>query len=154
MGEKALSRYCGVRIPWVTLGEITPLLGIHLEEHILPLQGKKASWEPLSSRSAAGDTGTHRGQKIWCFLLNHRFQAPTQPCDCISGTGWCQCSVVRLSSGEESGSLPCGSYKIWSFEYQLPARDKIQNCPQLGRQVEGKDLTKPREIVQLSVRAS
>ena len=36
-------------IPWVTLGRIVPIPGVHLEEHILPFQGQKANWELLSS---------------------------------------------------------------------------------------------------------
>lgn len=36
------ARYCGVGIPWVSLGENIPPPEVHLEEDILPLQGQKA----------------------------------------------------------------------------------------------------------------
>lgn len=53
---------CGMGISWVSLREITPLPGMHLEQGILPFQGQKALWEPLSSHSTAGKRSTHRGK--------------------------------------------------------------------------------------------
>lgn len=50
--ERAAGRDCtvgpGEAIPGVTQRKIAVLPGVHMEECILPLQGQKASWKPLS----------------------------------------------------------------------------------------------------------
>lgn len=45
---------CSEGIPWVVLREIAPLLGVYLEEGILPLQEQRALQEPWSGCSAVG----------------------------------------------------------------------------------------------------
>lgn len=57
-GESIAGRDCTIScsefIPWVTLREIIPLPRVHLEEHILPLQGQKAIREPLNGTQQKG----------------------------------------------------------------------------------------------------
>lgn len=48
-----------VRDPLIALGENVPLPGVQLEEGILPVEGQKTWWAPLSGYSTAGERGTH-----------------------------------------------------------------------------------------------
>lgn len=54
----------GEVILWISLGEIAFLLRIHLEELMLPLQGQKASWEPLSSTQQQGQRCIQKTHKL------------------------------------------------------------------------------------------
>ena len=47
-GQEVDSGQHDVVIPWLTLGGIIPLPGVHLEEGILSLQGQKMQKAPLS----------------------------------------------------------------------------------------------------------
>ena len=51
-------------IPRVTLEESTPLPRVHLQEHILPLHGQKASWEPLSSAQQQGQRCAQKADNL------------------------------------------------------------------------------------------
>lgn len=125
-------KYC-VGIPWVTLEENIPLAGVHLEEGILPLQGKNTLQAPLSSYSLARYRSMHRGQ-ITCsqffIVLYHKLQAPALPCNYSPGTEQhqTQCGEAQLQR-RGVGLRHSRSFKIWSFVFHPGARHKTQeNC--------------------------
>lgn len=68
-GKRVACRVCarcwGVEISWITMRENIHLLGLYLEDGILPLQGQKTYEAPLSSHSTAG----HRGTWQWADNL-------------------------------------------------------------------------------------
>lgn len=106
-----LEQQSGMGSPWVTMGENSPLPGVHLQEDILSFQVQKTLWAPLNSYSLPGDRGTCRGQ------ITHA----------SAFLGWSSTrhSTLRLSS---SGGRPVctmlAPLNIWSFESQLCTRDK------------------------------
>lgn len=126
-GLGADGRQYGVGIPWVVLGKNIPLQSVHLEESKLPLQGQETCEAPLSSHSTVGERGICKEEITWLqpfAVLHHRIQEPAQPYDCFSGTEqhWAQHCKAFLW---EKGAGPClaRSFRIWSFESQLYARE-------------------------------
>ena len=91
-------RQCSVGIPLVELGEKVTLLGEHLKEGIMPLQGQKTWLVPLSDHSTTGYTGVCRGQIKWLQLFtvfHHKLQVPVWPCNGFSETEQCQAQCCR-----------------------------------------------------------
>ena len=92
----------------LSLGENVPLLGVHGEEGLLPVQGRKAHLVPMSGHSLARDRSPHRGQTAWLllFIVLH-CKHPCGHATAFLGQNSTRPSTGRLSSAGEEGSAPC-----------------------------------------------
>lgn len=71
MGESAKGRDHTINhseeVPWITQGEMTALSVVHLEDNILPLQGKKANWESFSDTQQQGERCAQDAENLLTF---------------------------------------------------------------------------------------
>lgn len=135
-------RQWGVGIPLVELGEKLTLLGEHLKEGIMPLQGQKTWLVPLSDHSTTGYTGVCRGQIKWLQLFtvfHHKLQVPVWPCNGFSETEQCQAQCCRDLLWRVEwvhvflGPMPCW-VPDWGVEpYHCKQGGYLQRTDQSGR---------------------